>query len=81
MSKSHSSPERCDSVITVIDSLAFNYPVERISFMLDGKLVHHSVIFKFVNGFMDPLDAIKHFGEKYRNGLLMYKKEESDESK
>ena len=81
-------PERCDSVITVIDSLAFNYPVERISFMLDGKLVHHSVIFKegrqlykFVNGFMDPLDAIKHFGEKYRNGLLMYKKEESDESK
>ena len=44
MSKSHSSPERCDSVITVIDSLAFNYPVERISFMLDGKLVHHSVI-------------------------------------
>ena len=88
MSKSHSSPERCDSVITVIDSLAFNYPVERISFMLDGKLVHHSVIFKegrqlykFANGFMDPLDAIKHFGEKYRNGLLMYKKEESDESK
>lgn len=82
MSKSITSK---DTAIVMVDSLAFNYPIEKISFMLDGKLVYHSAIFKdgrqlykFVNGFMSPLDAIRHYGEKYRNGLLMYKKEENE---
>lgn len=72
-----------DSTIVEVDSLGFYYPVGRISFMLDGKLVPHSKIFKkgkaqyeFAGGTMEILDAIKNYGEKYRNGLLMYKRDE-----
>lgn len=62
-----------DSTSMKVDSLAFNYPVERISFMLDDRLVPYSVIFKegkalyqFAGGTMEPLDAIRLFGEKLR---------------
>lgn len=73
-----------DSTSTKVDSLALIYPVRNISFMLDGKLVPYSKIFKedgtalyeYVGGRMEPLNAIKHFGEKYRNGLFMYKRDE-----
>lgn len=81
--------EKNDSIITVVDSLAFNYDVKKMAIILNGICVHYSVIFKedepvdkrykFLNGAMKPFDAIKRYGEKYRNGILIYKKEESNE--
>lgn len=89
MSKIAIPYERNDSVVTVVDSLAFNYNVKKMTVILNGIRVHYSVIFKedepvdkkykFLKGAMDPLDAIKGYGEKYRNGILIYKKEESNE--
>lgn len=74
-----------------IDSLSFIYDVKKILILLDGEPVHYSVIFqegkniekryKFMQGAMDPIDAIRRYGERYRYGLLMYKDEKNERNK
>lgn len=89
MSQSINRQDKCDAAVTIIDSLAFNYDIKKMTVILNGKLVPYSVIFqehkpvdnkyKFMHGAMDPIGAIKRYGEKYRNGLLVYK-EKSEKS-
>lgn len=80
--------EKNDSTVTIVDSLAFNYDIKKMTVILNGKHVHYSVIlkedktvdkkYKFLNGAMEPLDAIKRYGERYRNGILIYKEESNE---
>lgn len=80
-----------DSLSYSVDSLGFIYDVKKIMILLDGEPIHYSVIFqegktvekryRFIRGAMDPINAIKLYGERYRNGLLMYKDEGNERNK
>jgi len=69
-----------------IDSLSFSYDVRNMTILLNDTVVHYSVIFDTTTnlrkqGFvciseaLSSSAAVMHYGEKYRNGILIYRRE------
>nr|WP_302831259.1 hypothetical protein [uncultured Bacteroides sp.] len=84
------SSEKRDTAVVVTDSLDYyRYHVSHMTILLDESPVHYTVIFdtvtnkqrpqyRQVDGTIWPYDAVKYYGEKYRKGILIYKKESED---
>lgn len=87
---SSSLTEKQDTVVVVTDSLDwYRYHISHVTLLLEENPVHHTVIFDSVTnypklqyqqigGAILPYDAIRKFGEKYRKGVLIYNKIESE---
>lgn len=85
-------PEKGDTLTTPIDSLAnYTWHVKNMTILLNEEPVDYSIIFDSETGFKrieyqqvhgrtNHYEAIKHYGEKYRNGILAYKKESEDDN-
>ena len=69
-----------------IDSLSFSYDVRDMTILVNDTLVDYSVVFDpetgtrrggytMVRGALSHYEAIKLFGEKYRKGILIYRRE------
>lgn len=68
-----------------IDSLSFSYDVRSMTILMNDTPVHYSVVFNpetgmlrnkyiMIRGTLSRYEAIKLFGEKYRKGILFYRK-------
>ena len=69
-----------------IDSHSFSYDVRDMTILVNDTLVDYSVVFDpetgtrrggytMVRGALSHYEAIKLFGEKYRKGILIYRRE------
>ena len=90
ISQTVKTEKKQDTITTVVDSLSFTYDPKILTILVDDKIVHYSVVFniekeitnpryRLVGGSMNPFDAIKRYGEKYRKGILAYKKEREED--
>lgn len=82
--------EKKDTVTVGIDSLdCYSYDVRNSTLLVGDKQVNYTVVFDSIterrkteyteiHGALVPFDAIKFYGEKYRKGILVYKKESED---
>lgn len=68
------------------DSLAFLYDVRTMTVLLNDTAVHYSVIFNpetnlrregfvRIGAAFSSQEAVKHYGEKYRDGIVIYRRE------
>lgn len=90
--KTSSSKEKNDTLTVGIDSLdCHDYNIRNITLLVEDKQVDYTIVFDSItqqkkteftqmHGELIPFNAIKHYGEKYRKGLLVYKKESENEN-
>ena len=87
MASVHAQNKKADTE-TNKDTLFVPYHVKNMTILLDNKLVDYTVVFDTVSGYkrpeyiqvggsMDSFNAIKMFGERYRKGILIYRKAET----
>lgn len=81
------SQKQANDSITKTDSLSFFYDVRKMTIIVNDTSVQCSVVFdlekgfirkeyRYMSGALSTFKAIKRFGEKYRNGILIYRKED-----
>lgn len=78
--------KQAGKVVLDTDSIPFpDYHVGNMSLFLNDTLIHYSVVFDVQTGFLkeeymrlhgttDHYKAVKNYGEKYREGILVYQK-------